>query len=63
MAISYSHNEAYTLALEGARSRIEDADFSLETSQMTKLQIMQQAGMASLTQAKNLNQAALSLLN
>ena len=63
MAISYSHNEAYTLALEGARSRIEDADFSLETSQMTKLQIMQQAGMASLTQAKNLNQAALALLN
>ena len=63
MATSYSHNNAYTVALENARSRIEDADFSLETSQLTKLQIMQQAGVASLTQAKNVNQSVVSLLS
>jgi flagellin len=62
MAVSFDHNRAYTEALVGARSRIEDADYALETAQMTKLQIMQQAGVASLAQAKNLNQTALSLL-
>jgi flagellin len=62
MAVSFDHNLAYTLALEQARSRIEDADYALESSSMTKLQIMQQAGVASLAQAKNMNQAALSLL-
>jgi flagellin len=62
MAVSFDHNLAYTEALVNARSRIEDADYALETAQMTKLQIMQQAGVASLAQAKNMNQVALSLL-
>ena len=62
MAVSFDHNQAYTEALVSARSRIEDADYALETAQMTKLQIMQQAGVASLAQAKNMNQVALSLL-
>ncbi|MFM2246567.1 MAG: hypothetical protein RL071_2641, partial [Pseudomonadota bacterium] len=30
---------------------------------LTKLQIMQQAGVAALAQAKNINQAVVSLLN
>ena len=58
-----NHNQTYSLALEQARSSIEDADMAAETSQMSKLQIMQQAGVASLSQAKNINQSVLSLLN
>jgi len=38
-------------------------DFAKESTEMTKLQIMQQAGVASLAQAKNINQAVLSLLS
>ncbi|MEC7947069.1 MAG: flagellin, partial [Myxococcota bacterium] len=40
-----------------------DADFATETSNLTKLQIMQQAGVASLSQAKNINQSVISLLS
>ena len=39
-----------------------DADFAVETSELTKLQIMQQAGIAALAQAKNINQSVVSLL-
>jgi flagellin len=45
-----------------ARSRIVDADFAAETANMTKAQILQQAGVAMLAQANQLPQAALSLL-
>ncbi len=45
-----------------SRSRILDADFAAETAQLTKLQIMQQAGIAMLSQANQLPQSALSLL-
>jgi flagellin len=45
-----------------ARSRILDADFALETANMTKAQILQQAGVAMLAQANMLPQTALSLL-
>ena len=58
-----NHNQTYSLALEQARSSIEDADMAAETSQMAKLQIMQQAGVASLAQAKNINQSVLGLLS
>ena len=44
------------------RSRIMDVDFAKETTNMTKQQILQQAGGAMLAQAKALPQAALSLL-
>ncbi|MGL4928619.1 MAG: flagellin, partial [Plesiomonas sp.] len=44
------------------RSRIMDVDFASETTNMTKQQILQQAGTAMLAQAKQLPQAALSLL-
>jgi flagellin len=60
---SLNHNQAYSLALEQARSSIEDADMATETSQLSKLQIMQQAGVASLAQAKNINRSVLGLLS
>lgn len=45
-----------------ARGRILDTDFAAETANLSKLQIMQQAGTAILAQAKQLPQAVLSLL-
>ncbi len=57
-----SHNQAYSLALETAQSSIRDADYAHETAQLSKLQIMQQAGVASLAQAKNIHQSAIGLL-
>jgi len=50
-------------ALSSASSQIMDTDFATETSNLTKLQIMQQAGVASLAQAKNINQSVISLLS
>jgi len=48
--------------ISAARSRIMDADFASETASLTKSQILQQAGIAMLSQANQLPQAALSLL-
>ena len=48
--------------LSAARSRIEDADYADEVSNMTKNQILQQAGTSVLAQANQLPQNALSLL-
>ncbi|HAK92557.1 MAG TPA: flagellin [Massilia timonae] len=45
-----------------ARSRIQDTDFAAETANLSKNQILQQAGTAILAQAKQLPQAVLSLL-
>jgi flagellin len=45
-----------------ARSRIRDTDFTSETAELTKNQILQQAGTSILAQANQLPQAALSLL-
>jgi flagellin len=45
-----------------ARSRIMDADFAQETSNLTRTQILQQAGTAMLAQANQLPQNVLSLL-
>jgi flagellin len=53
---SYSEN------LSAARGRIQDADFAAETANLTRSQILQQAGVAMLAQANTLPQAALSLL-
>jgi len=50
-------------ALSAAQSQIQDTDFASETSNLTRLQIMQQAGVASLAQAKNINQSVISLLS
>ncbi len=48
--------------LTAARSRIRDADIAQETSNMTKANILQQAGVAILTQANQTPQLALQLL-
>ena len=48
--------------LEASRSRIEDADFAAETANLTKAQILQQAGVAVLSQANAAPQAVLGLL-
>ena len=45
-----------------ARSRIQDADFAVETANLTRAQILQQAGLASLAQANASPQTVLSLL-
>jgi len=48
--------------LSAARSRIRDADFAVETSELTRTQILQQAGTAMLAQANSIPQNVLSLL-
>lgn len=48
--------------LSAARSRIRDTDFAAETANLTKNQILQQAGTAMLAQANALPQTVLSLL-
>ena len=48
--------------LSAARSRIMDADIAQETSRMTAQNILQQAGVAILTQANQTPQLALQLL-
>lgn len=48
--------------LSAARSRIEDADYAVEVSNMTRAQILQQAGTSVLAQANQVPQTALSLL-
>jgi len=48
--------------LAAANSRIRDVDVALETSTMTSLQILQQAGVAILAQANSTSQLALNLL-
>jgi len=45
-----------------ARSRIMDADFAMETANMTRFQILQQAGTAMVAQANAAPQSVLSLL-
>ncbi|QEL11189.1 flagellin FliC [Kushneria phosphatilytica] len=48
--------------LSSARSRIEDADYATEVSNMSKAQILQQAGTSVLAQANQTTQSVLSLL-
>ena len=48
--------------LAAARSRIEDADYAVEVADMTRAQILQQAGTSVLAQANQIPQNVLSLL-
>ncbi|XKH60313.1 flagellin FliC [Halomonas sediminis] len=48
--------------LTSARSRIEDADYAVEVANMTRAQILQQAGTSVLAQANQIPQSVLSLL-
>ena len=52
----------YVESLTAAASQIVDADYAHETAEMTRLQVMQQAGVAALAQAKGINQSVISLL-
>jgi flagellin len=59
---SLRNMEIYTENLQAAESRIRDADYAKETSEMAKNQILQQAGISVLSQAKAVNQGVLALL-
>jgi flagellin len=48
--------------LSAARSRIQDADFAAETANLTRAQILQQAGTSVLAQANSVPQNVLALL-
>ena len=48
--------------VSAARSRIKDTDFAIETAELTRSQILQQASTTILSQANQRPQAALSLL-
>jgi flagellin len=48
--------------VDASKSRIKDTDFAKETTELTKNQILQQAGTSILAQAKQLPSSAISLL-
>jgi flagellin len=54
--------ETTSINLSSARSRIEDADYAKEVSNMTRANILQQAGTSVLAQANQTPQSVLSLL-
>jgi flagellin len=58
-------NEAsnYSQTLSSSASNIIDVDYATESSNMTRYQIMQQAGVAALGQAKAIPQSVISLLS
>ncbi len=57
-----SNLQNVTQNVSAARSRIQDADFAQETSNLTKNQILQQAGISVLAQANQLPSTVLKLL-
>ncbi len=54
--------ETYAENLASAQSQIRDADFAWETAQLSKHQVMSQAGTSILAQANQVTQGAISLL-
>ncbi|MDK9725894.1 MAG: flagellin [Sterolibacteriaceae bacterium MAG5] len=62
MQTTISNLTAGSENITAARSRIQDADFAQETANLTRAQILQQAGVAMLAQANQLPQMVLSLL-
>lgn len=57
-----SNLSSYSENLQAARSRITDTDFAAETAELTRTQILQQAGTAMVAQANAVPQSVLSLL-
>jgi flagellin len=57
-----NNSQVYMDALSSAQSSIMDADFAEETSTLTKLQIMQQAGVASLSLSNTKTHSFFTLL-
>jgi len=48
--------------IKAARSQIQDTDFARESANLARTQVLQQAGMAMLSQANQNSQQVLSLL-
>ncbi len=59
-AVSLASTQLTNLA--ASESRIRDADLAAEAANLTKAQILQQAGIAAMAQANSAPQAVLSLL-
>jgi len=59
---SINSMSSYVEALTSAASQINDADYAHETAEMTRLQVMQQAGVAALGQARSMNTSVIGLL-
>jgi flagellin len=59
---SIGNMTSYVESLSSASSQIMDADYAHETSEMTRLQVMQQAGVSALAQAKGMNSSVMQLL-
>jgi flagellin len=60
--LTISNLQTTSQNLSSARSRIQDTDFAAETANMTRGQILQQAGTAILAQANQLPNSVLNLL-
>ena len=58
-----SEASTYSENLSASYSQIMDVDYAEESANMTRLQIMQQAGVAALGQAKAISQSVVSLLS
>jgi flagellin len=54
--------DRYSESLRGARSRVQDVDVAMESSEASRAQILQQSAAAMLTQANATPQIALNLL-
>ena len=60
---SINNMSNYVEALSSAASQIQDADYAHETAEMTRLQVMQQAGVAALGQARSMHTSVIGLLS
>lgn len=61
--VAMNNLEAFGQATAEAEGRIRDADFGQESANLASGQVLQQAGVAVLSQAKNINQQVTQLLN
>ena len=62
LEVAQSNIQTMRLNLSAANSRIRDVDVASETSQMSRNQVLSQAGLSVLAQANQLPQLALGLL-
>jgi flagellin len=62
LSSAINNTSSYVEALDSAASQIRDADYAHETAEMTRLQVMQQAGVAALGQARSMNTSVIGLL-
>jgi flagellin len=62
MDVVASNNQTASMNLEAARGRIQDVDYAGDTVRLTRVQILQQAASAMLTQANGEPRAVLALL-